>query len=334
MCNLNFLIKTIDKKKADTQSDLLNAYNSACFNSFISNNDNEGFYFDFKKSIITSDNKINLFDSQFLFNNSNFILGHQRYSTSGYSLEFAQPFKKNDFVFIHNGVISDYAKNGNSDTYNLFNAFLKHFNRYLKTMKRKIAIKKAIEKILKNKSGSFSIGIFDIKENALFYFKNESTLIYAVKNKDNSMLYLTTALKNLDFLEIANKDLKRLEIEDNILYKIGITQKNKISFKSLGALNFDKKKADTQSENYYKSYNHEISHFNNIYNDSELLTLEFLKKEYDIKKSSIAFLCENCKTPTFNDGGNYGGIFCDDCLKEFEYLRIEEEFDNKKTYFS
>ena len=41
MCNLNFLIKSGAEQQ---QSDLLNAYNSACFNSFIQNNDNEGFY--------------------------------------------------------------------------------------------------------------------------------------------------------------------------------------------------------------------------------------------------------------------------------------------------
>ena len=47
MCNLNFLIKT-NNKKADPQNDVLNAYNSACFNSFVENSDNEGFYFDHK----------------------------------------------------------------------------------------------------------------------------------------------------------------------------------------------------------------------------------------------------------------------------------------------
>ena len=315
MCNLNFLIKT-NNKKADPQNDVLNAYNSACFNSFVENSDNEGFYFDHKNIIMTSDQKINLFENMTLFNNSNFVLGHERFSTSGFSLDYAQPFKKDNFVFIHNGVVGEYAKDGHSDTYNLFNNFLKHFTRYIKSMARPTAIKKSIEKILKNKYGSFSIGIFDIEKQTLFYFKNESTSIYAIKNKRDSMLYLTTKNQNIDFLEIGNSDFKPFEIKNNTLYSIKITSKNKISIKSKGVLNFQLKKVKIE-QRVYGGYTN-LGNLKEV--EGEIYNLKSLKQGYKINKSSISFLCECCHQPTYNTKGDYYGVFCDVCLCEMEDL--------------
>ncbi len=320
MCNLNFLIKT-NNKKADPQNDVLNAYNSACFNSFVENSDNEGFYFDHKNIIMTSDQKINLFENMTLFNNSNFVLGHERFSTSGFSLDYAQPFKKDNFVFIHNGVVGEYAKDGHSDTYNLFNNFLKHFTRYIKSMARPTAIKKSIEKILKNKYGSFSIGIFDIEKQTLFYFKNESTSIYAIKNKRDSMLYLTTKNQNIDFLEIGNSDFKPFEIKNNTLYSIKITSKNKISIKSKGILNFQIKPAKKEKDFYPMTYPDTYKKSIKYEKDkNEVYDLEFFKKANSIKRGQVPFLCEICKTPTYNTKGDYYGIFCNSCLCELEDL--------------
>ena len=315
MCNLNFLIKT-NSKKADPQNNYLNAYNSATFNSFINNSDSEGFYFDDKNTILTSEEKINLFDNEKLFNNSRFVLGHERISTSGFNINYAQPFKKDGFVFVHNGIISDYAKDGHSDTYNLFNIFLKHFERYLKSMTRPTAIKKAVEKILKNKLGSFSIGIFDIKENELFYFKNANTQIHAIQNKSKTTLYLTTNYQNSEFLKVGNSDFEDLEIKDNTLYLIKITSKNKISIKSKGVLNFQIKKVKIE-QRVYGGYS-DLRDINT--NSEEVYNLKSLKQSFKINKSSISFLCEICHQPTYNTKGDYYGVFCDSCLCEMEDL--------------
>jgi len=318
MCNLNFLIKG---GIVEPQSDLLNAYNSACFNSFIQNNDNEGFYFDYKNSIITSEEKINLFDNKVLFENSRFILGHQRFTTSGTGLNYAQPFKKGDFVFFHNGILSEYAHNQHSDTFNLFEAFLKHFARYSKKFKRETAIKKAIEKILKNKFGSFSIGIFDIKKQSLFYFKNDRTSINAIIDNKKELLYLSTAQHNINFLEVYNPTFKEIEIKDDTLYLIEISKRGKISLKSKGSLNFNiaKNKEKFEELNFKKA---EI-----VEQQSDLLNLDFFKHEEKIKFSLTPLKCEYCGEKTNNTKGEYYGVFCDNCLIEMEDL--SEDTNNK-----
>ena len=341
MCNLNFLIKT-NSKNVEPQNDLLNAYNSACFNSFIYNNDNEGFYFDYKNSVITSEDKINLFENKCLFENSRFILGHQRFTTSGRGLDYAQPFKKNGFVFIHNGVVSDYAQNGHSDTYNLFNAFLKHYERYTKKFKNEIAIKKAIEKVLKNKYGSFSIGIFDIKNQNLYYFKNNGTDINAVISEDKKLFYLSTASTNIDFLRVYDFGFNEFEINDDTLYLIQITKRNKISIKSKGKLTFNK---NIKTEFQKEKLKYENENIHNIYNNytptkikpetpetaetpEDYFNLDFFKKQENIKTSLTSFKCESCGIECYNTKGNYYGNFCDYCLVEMEDLSEDTTFLN------
>lgn len=311
------------------QSDLLSAYNSACFNSFISNNDNEGFFFDYKNIVITSEKRINLFENKNLFENSRFILGHQRITTSGSGINYAQPFKSGNFVFFHNGIISHYDKNGHSDTYNLFNAFLKHYTRYSKKFKGSTSIKKAIDKALKNKAGSYSIGIYDIKNEELYYFKNDNTSIYALMDKKKEMFYLTTSYKNVDFLEIANEDFKEFEIEDYTLYSIKINKNSKISIKERGVLSLAPQPARTSADTstketliYNQSYNKNLNDFSRLGNYN-LLNLTFFKDETRILRGSTLNKCELCGSYTHNTKGDYTGIYCDSCLIQMENLNEE-----------
>ena len=320
MCNLNFLIKT----STEEDNDLLTAYNSACFNSFVSNSDSEGFYFDSKNTIITSEEKINLNQNKDLFNYSNFVLGHERISTSGFNIDYAQPFKKNGFVFIHNGVVSDYDRDGHSDTFNLFNNFLKHFSRYSKKNKRPTALKRSIEKILKNKYGSFSIGIFDIENKTLYYFKNDKTKISGILSEDKSLFYLTTQNYNTEFLNIYNPDLKEFEIKDNTLYFIKITKRNKISIKTHGALNFkEHKTAPIPTKQFTFNIAPDPAQSINQRTDpdpAEIFNIEHFKRIMNIKKNDIAVECRACSDLTSNSSGDYGGIYCDQCLSDYENI--------------
>lgn len=310
MCNLNILVKTDDYKKT-RDSDFLNFYNSACYNSFVYNNDNEGFYFDYKNTLLTSDKKINLFDNKTLFYESNFILGHQRFSTSGFKIDYAQPFKKQDFVLLHNGVLSDYAKEGHSDTFNLFENFIKHFNRYEKQFKRDTAIKNAILKILKNKSGSYSIGIFDIKTKNLFYFKNSSTRINVNIHKNKKALYMTTEEENINFLNICDEDFNKFEIKDFSIYKINI-KKNKISLNL--CVTYKQEKTNPNSKKQYFDW------------QTNIFSLDDIKTQNLIKKTDKKNKCIICGKETHNTKDLTGWVYCDECLRENNGIRDEDKY--------
>lgn len=214
MCHLNILVK--DKENnSQVVADFLNNVTAV---SYYLNDDAEGLYFSKTDKLIKSDDKINLtlYNQDIL--TSNFILCHERISTSGKSKKYHQPFVYGDFVFLHNGIINEFVKKDASDTYGFMLKFIKNFNES-KSKVREKNIVKAIQETLTDVYGSFSIALFDKKTEKLYYFKNSSTEIHFYKNK--KYLYITTNDFNTNFFNILTKyKFKEMDIKDYTIYSI------------------------------------------------------------------------------------------------------------------
>jgi predicted glutamine amidotransferase len=338
MCNLNILVKN---NKEIENNNLLNFFNSANFNSFINNSDAEGFYFNHNNLLITSEKKLNLFDYKNNIDLSNFIIGHQRFITSGNDSFNTQPFKKNSFVLAHNGVLNSYVKseNNNSDSLNLFEDFIKRFEKHFKK-NRENAIKKALRECLNNISGSYSIALFDILTNNLYYVKNDMTRINFYINKNKSLLYITTEKQNYNFLNVYEEGFKELNIKDFLIYKVNFSKKNKIVVCSIGKI----KKNKVVSVAYFPKYNFNLNDFDTNKKD---LTKEFkkdllkditkkelndFKASWSIGKNLKELKCSDCDEMTFNNCGSINAIMCDNCLKEEMLIQNQEMKDYNSSF--
>ena len=180
----------------------------------------------FNNIVFKSKNKLNLTKYKEYFKNSNLILSHQRYITSGKNSIFTQPFNSREFIFAHNGVLNNYDYNKMSDTFNLFGAFIKVFKREQENNKnlynqksREQLIVMTIKRLFDAKSeGSYSIGLIDKTTNTLYYFKNDKTTINFYKN--HKYIYITTSINNHVYLKLLNKNFLSLDVKDYAIYKI------------------------------------------------------------------------------------------------------------------
>jgi len=216
MCNINALYK-----KTDSNKDILGFLMAVTSNSFSFNNHGEGFYCDNNDTLFKSKEKINYYRFKKKINKSKVIITHQRLSTSGYEVIYNHPFKNKDFVFVHNGIINQFKKSSGSDSAGFFEDFNKLFNENLKiNNNRKKAIVNTIKELFKEDKGSYSILIYDKKENVSYYFKDSSTSIYFYKNRE--YLFITTSFSNDKFLSMlgCNNNFKEVIINDNMIYKI------------------------------------------------------------------------------------------------------------------
>lgn len=211
MCNLNVIIKNKKLSNVDITPFLM----AVTSNSFSANSDGDGFYFG---RVVKDVNKVNIYKYRDEIFNQNVILSHQRLSTSGFENKYTQPFESNDFIFMHNGVMSQFAIGDKSDTFILFQRLKSTFRKLTKEKTRKRRIVKTIKKIFNNQSGSFSIVLYDKLQDELYYFKNSSTSINFYYNHE--MIYFTTNNINDRFLHMITGKFETKEIKDNRIYCI------------------------------------------------------------------------------------------------------------------
>jgi len=249
MCNLNIFIKTF-KKNGDKLNNLTNFLNCSTSTSFIMNNDGDGVYFDFEDKLIKSKNKINFINHKNLIRKSNFILSHQRLATHGLSHKYTQPFKSEEFVLLHNGILSEFAKKNYSDSWGFFKEFQKGFKKS-KEQTREKKIRQTIKNLLKEKTGSFSIAIYDKIEKVIYYFKNSSTNMSFYRTKNKQECYLATNKMNEDFLSQYGK-FNSSSFYDYKIYKIYI-EDNKILFSIIGTIK-EPKINITYAQDFYKNW--------------------------------------------------------------------------------
>ena len=284
MCNLNILIRN-KQNKNKLVTPFLMAVSSA---SFKNNNDGEGFYFN---KLVKDFNKINIFKHNKNINKTNIILSHQRFTTSGFNKKYIQPFESEDFVFMHNGVISEYDINKNSDTFNLFNEFKKTFKSY-RSQNRESNIIKTIKKIFDNLNGRWSITLLDKKTNLIYYFKEDSTNINFYKNHD--FIYISTTEDNKVFLKMLKTDFKTKKIKPYNIYKINY---NDLSIKKIAEIK--KNKNDYKYLTYFE-------------NDRE-------KPKREKSKTIASTNCGNCELCCIKTNSYDFNNSCYLCLKCKEY---------------
>jgi hypothetical protein len=204
--------------------------------------------------------------------NGDFIVGHNRFSTSGFETKWEEeepvkvpmtfgnilissvpfgvgsyllekerkkikpkkdinrnhhPFVKNNFVLMHNGIISNADRlrtkyNINSDittdSYVILCLIDYYFNKSEK-YNRMDKIVEAIGKTTMELDGGYSVFLYDQVENLLFYFKNYSTE-FSFYKYDNKILCGSTAEKNLDYVYFDSREGVRINIDSNKVYLI------------------------------------------------------------------------------------------------------------------
>jgi predicted glutamine amidotransferase len=183
----------------------------------MNNDDAEGVYFSGTETLVKSDSKVNYFEYSQDIVKSRFVLTHQRIATSGRNSKMHQPFMSENLVLMHNGIMSNFEEKGKSDTYVMFNLLRKSFIKYLKKKEdRTAALVHAINDVFDEKSGSFSVVIFDRKDRRLFYFKNSTTNIHFYMFDDFMMFNTVDYAKLLD--KYNYKPIKN--IKDNKIYTI------------------------------------------------------------------------------------------------------------------
>ena len=158
ICNINILLKSKEVNQESLQ-DVMAVLMGVTSNSFISNRDGDGVYFDYNDVLVKSLQKINYCRFEKQIRDSKFILTHQRIATSGLTEKYTQPFSNNskDFVILHNGIMSEFVEGKHSDTYNFFNKFLRSFKDSVGTREQKTI--SSIKELLKEVGGSWSIAI-------------------------------------------------------------------------------------------------------------------------------------------------------------------------------
>lgn len=299
MCNLNILIRN-KKNKNKLVTPFLMAVTSA---SFKNNNDGEGIYFN---KLVKNFNKINLFKHRENINKNNIILTHQRYTTSGFNKKYLQPFESEDFVFMHNGVITDYDINKASDTYNLFKEFKKTFKSY-KTQNRDQKIIKTIKKIFDKLNGRWSITLLDKKTNLIYYFKEDNTNINFYKNHD--FIYISTTEENKVFLKMLKTEFKTKKIKPYNIYKINY---NDLSIKKIAEIEKNK-------NNYCEYYTYNMDPKSKSNKNKQLNSFIKESKETTIKTHGavISGSCELCNTKTNNYDFKSSCYLCLNCVSYY-----------------
>lgn len=242
ICNLNILVK----KKGVEISQILGFLSSATLSSYLTNKDAEGVYFSHTKRLVKGEDKINMCRYFKSIKKSNFVMTHQRISTSGKTKKYAQPFRceDNDFVLMHNGIIDEFQEGEHSDTYGYFyNYFLVKFNELKGSREKRII--RAIKETLTGCNGSYSIAIYDTKRKVMYYFKDKNRYIYFYKSDDDKLLYITTKDANKIYLNFFDRNFSEMTIQDYGIYKITVGKK--IEIKNVG-------KIPLEPEKRFKSY--------------------------------------------------------------------------------
>lgn len=377
MCNLNIIVKKDYPNETDTIKKTVEAVKLYSFltgitkNSYERNDEGDGIYLS-NGLLIKSKNKVNYDDIIKEMLNSNYIITHQRIATSGKTSTYIQPFENEEFVVVHNGVMSEFVKDDHSDTFVFFKEFVELINVSKgKTRTRKIV--SSIKKLLNGNLGYYSIAIYDKREKVMYYFKSYASSISFYRTVEKDFLYITTISENKIFLNMFSNEFKEFDIENQVIYKISVGEKIKIfsvgmikRFESKKYAKNDKRdlgdlfKAVNTNSNTESPFgcNHK-SHWPNSldeYEQSRYLetTNEFYEEELAnikemqvVKKTNNKGKCVYCEMRTFNlEVHQNSGVttctrICDNCyIKNFGYTQvgenIDEEFDynNYGDYFS
>jgi hypothetical protein len=146
------------------------------------------------------------------FKDSRFIVLHLRLATQGaVCFKNSHPFRHRDNLLVHNGSVSpeNHFKDGRADSYQLLRDIYKRKDR---------DTVKAIQKSLKNTSGSVSVFLYDYKDD-LYYFRDGSRFKFG-KLEDTGEIVGATVGHRLDSA-FGWENLKFSEPDEGKVYKVG-----------------------------------------------------------------------------------------------------------------
>lgn len=215
MCNINILIRTT-KTSPEVVADIPGFLMGVTSMSYASNNHGEGMFAE--PYLHKGPEKINMFRHDALIRDSMMVMTHQRIATSGLSKKYTQPFSSKEFVFAHNGIMSEYSEMEKSDTYILFQKFQEEFDKA--KGKREAKIVSAIKVCVDNKYGTYSIAIYDRIAKNIYYFKNSTTDMTIFLGK--TMVYMATEEDNGELLSMFGDEFKMkrtLKVDPYIIYR-------------------------------------------------------------------------------------------------------------------
>lgn len=208
MCNINLLISKLTQGKTHFMN---------CVSSYSYGGNSDGDGLGSERMFVAGVKKQDYTIFRDEIEKSKFLVSHQRLKTSGTYKDY-QPFQSNRFVFAHNGVLSEFAKDGKSDTHVLFDKFRKVFSKEVGDDKTRIV--NSIKMLLDEVSGTFSVAILDKWREKLYYFKNSTTRLTAWRSRNS--IYMTTVDSNEVFLDLLGEKFKEIEIEDYTIYEIRV----------------------------------------------------------------------------------------------------------------
>lgn len=309
MCNLNLIIKSKVKDKYDLFA-FLTAVTTASYNS---NNNGDGIYTD-NGIFFKSEKKIDYKEFIELLAKSNFILTHQRLATSGKTEEYTQPFESEEFVLGHNGIFHKFSDKKHSDTFVFFQKFIEEFEK--QEGERKTKIKIALNNLLKEETGSYSIFLFDKVEKVLYYFKNSFTSIYAYRNSEKNFMFLTTKESNSAFLRIFKENFREIKLNDYEIYRISILNE-RVIVNSIGKI---KKKIIKITQSTFDLFDY--------------LSKSDIKVNLGLITNYRKEKCISCDKPTEFILPYSSRPICEECFSRDYYDILEEELEEIKNYRS
>ena len=363
MCNINVVIKNKEQTEKEVL-DLTSFLSNVTTNSYLMNSDGDGFYFSSTDYLTKSPNKINILGFIKEIQDSQFIISHQRIATSGKTEDYLQPFSNEDFVLVHNGILSCFVRGEKSDTYALFLDFNKEFKLGDEKTREKNIVK-ALQTLLNNAYGSYSICLYDKKTQNLYYFKNSMTDIHIYRSKDKREVFITTSKENIEYLEIYGK-FGKIDIKNNQIYRFALGEK-KVSVNIISNL---KKPADFDYFTYSGNYNYNYGYAKQKVFNEQAYTKEQIKKDFNLTDADIKMnedlerriaekeeqyldSLNGCKSIEIKDSANKcffcgelthnwdiqeNKFICDECLLEdeegvimdYDCIRREKNFYNNK----
>lgn len=287
MCNVNVLIKRPDDNK--DYSGLLNMISAV---SYSSNSDADGIYLSGTNKTYKKTDKLDYNKYKTDIKKSDYVLTHQRISTSGFSEDNHQPFQDKNLVLIHNGVFSSHEYGKRSDTYNFFDEVSGIFKEALETEQdRQSALIYALKYVLDYSAGYYSIFIYDKVDKKGYYLRNYSGKINAVLTSD----FLLFSTQDMEKFIGKNKEII---IQPDKLYEVN----NDLSVYEI---------TDLPEVSYYTKY----------YSNTKTTETKEKEKEEDTS------YCDWCGTLNSKYKSRYKMYLCKECYRSY---RREEYYENNK----
>lgn len=265
MCQIQFVYN----KEGLQKKDLDELIKLMCFGSLSNNKDVWGIFNKNKMIKKSGEFSPDLIDDSFL--NGNFIVGHNRFSTLGVGQTINwrghwknkklsgreeekikeiqhHPFELTDFMLVHNGIITNALSifkkyklktQIKTDSYSII-FLIDYYFKMSQKETRKLRVIDAIQKTSKKLDGWYSVILYDKKDDAIYYFRNDNTTFH-FNLIDKKLLVGSLNKINLNYIYINQKKEHFIPKKD-LIYLINKTD-NEL-YTEVGRLSKSRKEGD------------------------------------------------------------------------------------------